>query len=303
MPQKTQAITIIIPTTAAPERHAHLRRALESVLTQEDVEVSVLLVANGGRCDEAFLKEQRGTPGLTILRRTEGSLPLALKVGRGEIKTPFFGELDDDDIFLPGALRRLLDGLKDNPQADWIVGNVIVRCPLGEERLALHDFDTIRADPLRALMADNWLYPGSALFRTDRVTYDIFANIPKYLEWTYLALALGVNQPPAFLTEPVTVHHIGLSHSIDLSREATFGRIAAIKHLIAMPLPRPITRLLKGKLASLHHSCSLQHLLDGERRQAWACHLKSLGYPGGWIYFSFTRHLLRGALPATAPSS
>ena len=303
MTPESQAITVIIPTTAAPERHDFIRRAIESVLTQQGVEVGVLLVANGACCDEAFLDTLRATPGLTILRRAKGSLPLALMAGRDAVETPFFGELDDDDIVLPGGLRRLLDSLVQNPEADWAVGNAIVRCPQGTDRQSLRDLDAIRADPLRAMMQSNWLLPGSALFRTDRVPTGIFADMPKYLEWTYLAIALTLRQAPIFLTEPVTVHHIGLSHSIDLSREATFGRVAAFKQLIAMPLPQTVNRPLKGKLGALHHSCSMEHLQDGEIRQAWSCHLKSLLYPGGLAYLSFTRYLLRGALPATATTS
>lgn len=303
MTQKSQAITVIIPTTAAPERHRFIRRAVESVLDQNGVEADVLLVANGARRDEAFLKSLEGTPRLTIMRRAEGSLPLALKAGREAITTPFFSELDDDDIILPDGLRRLLDSLVENPKADWAVGNTIVRCPKGRDNNSLHDLAAIRADPLQALMRSNWLLPGSALFRTARVPASIFADMPKYLEWTYLGVALCLRGAPVFLPEPVTVHHVGLSHSIDLSREATFGRVAAFKQLIAMPLPSPVTRHFKGRLGALHHSCSMEHLRDGDVRQAWVCHLRSLLHPGGWAYLSFTRYLLRGALPAASLSS
>jgi glycosyltransferase involved in cell wall biosynthesis len=267
-------ITIMIPTTATRRRRDFLQRSIDSALTQSGVCVSVLVIANGNQCDENLLSELGRTPGVTVIREPVASLPRALEIGRNNIDTPMFGEIDDDDQFLPSALRALLDGFGQNTDADVVVGKAVLRHN--------HAADTMSI----------WLVPGSGLFRSDRVPPTVFVGIPKFLEWTFLATALCLNHKIAFVPDTVVVHHVGLPFSMDTSAEMPFGRIEGLQKILTLPLPEEIRCGFRRKLASTYHHCSNLCLNKREFAAALGLHINSLIHPGGWRYFPYARHLL-----------
>ena len=73
-------VSVIVPTVAS--RAACVGRALDSVLAQKDVRVDPIVVANGPDCD----------PDL--------------------VDSPYFAELGDDDLLLPGALAARMLGVE-----------------------------------------------------------------------------------------------------------------------------------------------------------------------------------------------
>jgi glycosyltransferase involved in cell wall biosynthesis len=292
-------ITVIIPTTAAPERRDYLSRSIDSVLTQTGVDVRVLLIANGDRCDDALLASLRENERVTVVRISEGSLPLALKTGRKYVETPFFAELDDDDLLLPQGLHNLSLGFHRHPDADVIVGNGYLRCEGSADIEINTDAELLRRDPLRALLQQQWLSPGGALFRSSEVSQTDFSNIAQYYEWTYLAAFLCLNHKLSFISSPVFVHHKGLPFSIDMSRKALFGRPKALKEILSLPLPSDVKRGFLRKLGGQYHDCSTRCLQERKQIKAITFHLISLTYPGGWRYLSYSRHLLSAALSSS----
>jgi len=285
-------ITVMIPTTATRRRRDFLHRSIESALTQSGVCVSVLVIANGSQCDEDLLSEVGRTAGVTVIREPVASLPRALEIGRNNINTSLFGEIDDDDLFLPSALRALLDGFGQNADADVVVGNSVLRHNGAADNFSIADIEQVRDDPLGALLQSNWLVPGTALFRSDRISPAAFAGIPKFLEWTFLAAVLCLNHKVAFVPDTVVVHHVGLPFSMDNSAEAPFGKIEGLQKILALPLTEEARRGFRRKLASAYHHCSSLCLNSRKFVAALGFHVKSLVHPGGWRYFSYARHLL-----------
>jgi glycosyltransferase involved in cell wall biosynthesis len=285
-------ITIMIPTTAKRRRRDFLQRSIDSALTQSGVCVSVLVIANGNQCDENLLSELGRTPGVTVIREPVASLPRALEIGRNNIDTPMFGEIDDDDQFLPSALRALLDGFGQNTDADVVVGKAVLRHNHAADTMSIADIEQVRDDPLEALLRSNWLVPGSGLFRSDRVPPTVFVGIPKFLEWTFLAAVLCLNHKIAFVPDAVVVHHVGLPFSMDTSAEMPFERIEGIKKILSLPLPEETRCGFRRKLASAYHHCSDLCLNKREFAAALGLHINSLIHPGGWRYLPYTRQLL-----------
>ena len=266
-------------------------RAIQSVLAQVGVEVLVLVVANGPQCDERLLEKISVLSGVQLLRMAAPSMPLALEFGRDHVKTPFFGELDDDDVYLEGGLRRLLDALLTDTDADVVVANCIIRRDGGNDVRRILDIQSVRNNPLDALMNSTWLGPGGALFRSDSVPSQVFSQIPKYLEWTGLGVILCLNHRLMFVDDPVSIHYQGLAHSVDESRDARIGRAKSLARILAFSLPLHIRRCLRVKLGATLHACAMQHIADGDLADAWRCHIKSLFCPRGWRYITFTRYL------------
>lgn len=283
-------ITVLIPTVATRARTPHLWKAINSVRAQRGVQVRIVLIANGGACDTGLLTQLGERDDIAVLRTPVADFPNALRIGRKAVETAFFAELDDDDELTPDALAQRLDLMQGDQGVDVVVSNGWIRSG-GVDELSIPDITAVRADPLRSLLQRNWLLPGSALFRTDRVPIDWFDTIPRCLEWTWVGLNVSLYCRIAFLDEPAVVHYSDLPFSTDASRHCQIERVNALRALLALPVPGDVRRRLRAKLGDALHSVSALHRAEGEWRTAWARHLESLTLPGGWRYLLYTRYL------------
>jgi glycosyltransferase involved in cell wall biosynthesis len=96
-----QTISVIIPTKVNPARRALLKRAIESVLAQEDVRVVPIVVINGSERDPELTSEIIADRRFRVVTLENADLPAALRTGREMVDTRWFAELDDDDLLMP----------------------------------------------------------------------------------------------------------------------------------------------------------------------------------------------------------
>ena len=87
-----KTISVILPTTATVARLRSLNRAIESVLSQQDVTVDLIVVANGPRCDPEILDSLAKRLDVRLVYAEEGNYPAALRLGRDLVEAPFFAE-------------------------------------------------------------------------------------------------------------------------------------------------------------------------------------------------------------------
>jgi len=291
------AISVILPTRALAERGAGLRRAIESVVGQRGVRAVPLVVINGGDADPALRRQLENDPRCRVFHLERPHLPAALREGRRQVDTPWFATLDDDDEFLPGGLARRLAALAADPTLDLVVSNGIRRSASGD-RLQVTDPDPVRRDPLRALLVQHWLMPGSYLARSDRVGIELFDEMPTYLENTYLALRFGLDYRFAYLDEPTMIRHLDTPDSVSKSEAYLHGQFDALRRLLELPLPVDVRDGFRRRVAEVSHSASVRALAGGALRPAWAWHLRSLVARGGWRYLAYTRRLVFPWWPA-----
>ena len=190
-----RAVTVVLPTRAQRARAAVLRRAIDSVLAQERVSPVPLIIINGSIYDAELVATLRGDERLRVLVSEDEGLPAALHTGRRAIDTPWFCDLDDDDLLLPGALALRLDALRDRPDCCAVITNGYWR---NGSRDVLNAPPELRvaADPLRAMLRQNWFLAGSYLCRTADVGPEVFRDMPRYFERTYLASARNRRPDP-----------------------------------------------------------------------------------------------------------
>lgn len=284
------AISVIIPTRALCERAALLRRAIDSVLSQEAVRAVPLVVINGTQSDAALTTVFRADRRLRTTILPEADLPGAIRAGRSMVDTPYFAELDDDDMLLPGALALRICALTRRTQCDVVVTNGIRRS-VGGDSLHVPDMAFVERDPLRAFLDHNWLLPGSWLCRTDRVGEELFEGMPRFRECTYLALRFATERRIMFVSTPTVVYDTATPRSESKSREYVLGSLAAQRRILELPLPEDVRSELRTGLAT---SClAIAHLHRREGRFAAACgwYLRSGLQPGAPQYFA--RRLLR----------
>jgi glycosyltransferase involved in cell wall biosynthesis len=285
-----QEVSVIIPTLAVAERAAELYRAIESVLVQEGVRPVLIVVANGTRGDPALLARLRADSRIRLVERREAGIPGALLAGRMLVSTNWFGTLDDDDVLLPGALAARVEALLANPHATGVVSNGFRRSGAGDE-LHVTEPELVRADPLGRLLVANWLLPGSWLCRSADFGPGVFAEMPRFLECTYMAVRFAMTGRMLFLDQPGVVWRMGRAGSMSWSRPHRLGEADAMQGILKLPMPSRIRRGFRRKLGKACHAISETYLREGNRREAWRWHLRSLGKPGGYWFLWFTRHL------------
>jgi hypothetical protein len=292
-----ETVSVLMPTRAMRHRGALLRRALESVLAQEEVRAVPVVVINGRDHDPELTGELRKDRRLRVAMRDKAGLPAALHHGRELVDTRWFAELDDDDVLLPGALAVRLRALRERPDLDAVITNGIRRRET-DDTFSIPDVRMIEPDPLRALVLRRhyWLLPGSWLCRTDAIGPEFFREMPPYRECTYLALRLAATRRIGFLGCPTVIWHADTPLSESKSRDYALAGPAAITRMLELDLPADVRVVLRGMLSRQCHVNAHRHLTEGRVEQAWRWHLRSLLVPGGWRRLPYTRRLLYALL-------
>lgn len=286
------SVSVIVPTLGLEERVDLLDEALASIEEQTGVETVPIAVLNGTQACADVERRLREDGRIRFVRLEEADLPTALAAGRRAVRTPYFTALDDDDLLLPGALARRLSALEADPALDLVVADGFRRSGSDDRRNVGSRVD-VDADPLRALLRQNWLLPGSWLARTERIGPELFDGMPRFLECTYLAVRFATQYRLRWLPEPGVVYRIGSPGAETSSRDYVLGQAAALRGILALELPADVRRAFERRVALAYHCASENARREGRRREAWRWHLASLKECGGWRHLAYTRHLLR----------
>lgn len=289
------AVTIIIPTRGLRERAASLAAAIESALAQCDVRPVVIVVLNGPRRDPTVERSLCADRRIRVVIREAAGLPAALATGRAMVETPWFTALDDDDLLVPNALSLRLQALAQQPACAAVVTNGWRRNGAGDT-LQISPNEDVSSDPVRAMLAHNWLLPGSWLCRTDSVGTDVFDGMPDFLECTYLGLRLASEHRIVWIDTPTVIYSVGSPSAESSSRAYVLGQVAALRRIIALPLPHDVRRTLRQRIAGAYHAAADHERRAGAIGAAWRWHVASLLQPAGWRYAPFARHLVADTL-------
>jgi hypothetical protein len=284
-------VSVIVPTTASPRRVPLLWRALRSLQDGQDQMVVPIVVVNGCRFVPEVLEELKGRSDIRCLYLEQGSHTNARLEGRRAVETQFFGLLDDDDEYLPGAAQLPVAALADNPSLDGVVTNGY-RHENGRDVAQFATVSAFQDDPMACLMDYSWLHSGGMVFRSARVPPGYLQG-PQSMELTYLALALALTRNLQFLDVPTYRWYRGTEESLSATWEYQRGAPEAILRMLALKPPRRIKRSLERKYAASLHMLSDLERQSGNYKAAWRYHLRSLTLPDGIRYLSYTRHLLR----------
>ena len=270
---------MLVPTLGTRARASLLRRALESIVSQEQVRATAVVVFNGGGVDPDLVDEVRRLPGARISVLPDADIPGALLEGRRFVETEWLASLDDDDELLPGALARRVAALEMRRECAAVVTNGIRRDESGD-RLHLGSGARIDVDPLRAMLAGNWLLPGSWLCRAEALPEAVFAGMPRYLENTYLALVLASSVRIMFdLAEPTLIHNLDTPDSASKSPEYRLGQEAGLRRILELELPPDVRREYERRLGAARSSAAATLAERGELAAATRLLLRALFYP------------------------
>ncbi|MDQ1530881.1 MAG: hypothetical protein QOE37_986, partial [Microbacteriaceae bacterium] len=109
-------VTVVIPTR---DRKGLLLRTLRSVLAQQGVEVTVVVVDDGSSDGTPAAIAALGDDRVRVIGNPGRGVARARNTGLAAAETPWVAFLDDDDIWSPQKLRAQLDALAATPGAEW----------------------------------------------------------------------------------------------------------------------------------------------------------------------------------------
>ncbi len=290
-------ISIIIPTAGASNRRSSLIRAIEAVNDQQEVDAEPLVVLNGVGYDQDLFNELKSRSDIRFFHLEKAGLPEAIHFGRCQVETPFFGYLDDDDLYQPWALEERLDAFSRSPSADAVVSWGECEVNQGKRaRVPGHEI-WCPGDPLLALLGGSWLASCSGLFRTSTVTSEFFDPELRHLEWTSVAMRLALSRSVHFL-ESERPHFLIADSPDSLSKSLNYlvGMEDALDRLMKLPVPPKMLQGLKRKIVIVRHTIAEHFRSEGDLLKAWHHHLRTFSCLEGVRYFPSTAHFLRTTL-------
>ncbi len=113
-------VSVIIPTF---NRASQLEEAVESVLAQSLKDVEIIVVDDGST-DDTATRMRKYTGSVTLLRQEQSGASVARNKGVTAAQGEFIAFLDSDDLFLPDHLQESVDFLREEPQIDFVFGDI-----------------------------------------------------------------------------------------------------------------------------------------------------------------------------------
>ncbi len=170
MEQSEAIITVVIPVR---NRADVVTRTLDSVLAQRVRPLRLIVVDNGSTDTSqqvvADWIDAHAAPGFCIefLSQPKPGANAARNLGLEAVSTPWTLFFDSDDVMLPGHLERVIQGIKDHPEADVLGWDVMGYAPDGSDRI--QRFETQNApwhNIMHGSMATQRYCARTDLFRT-----------------------------------------------------------------------------------------------------------------------------------------
>lgn len=156
-------ISTVIPTVGRKE----LRRAVESVLTQDGSGFSVEVVVVNDTCASLRTEGWRASSRVRVVRTPAPRSQPAVgrNVGASVATGTFLHFLDDDDWMLPGAFAAFAEANRRAPEARWLYGIVdrVTREGTRVDRLP----PDLEGNVLAALISGEWMPLQGSLIRRD----------------------------------------------------------------------------------------------------------------------------------------
>ena len=217
-------VSVVIPSR---NRAYWVPGAIDSALSQEDVEVQVVVIDDGSTDKTPDVLARISDPRVKVIaRHSDHGEPQARNAGAALADYDLLAFLDDDDRWDPVKLRRQIDALESH-DADWSVTGAR-HVDVNGHVLSIHSPERIQ----RAIDADQCLRlflttnqvpgPGSSLL----VRHDVFDSVggfdervPLFADWD-IYIRLAYHGDPAVVDEPLVDY---TQHDGQMSRDLRGG--------------------------------------------------------------------------------
>jgi glycosyltransferase involved in cell wall biosynthesis len=184
-----------------------IRETIDSVLSQQgDFTIEYIITDAGSSDDTLKIIAEYGDAIRLVdahgLNQSQG-INLGLRMATGDI----LAFLNADDVYLSGALQRVVDAFRADLQAQWLVGGCYI---IDEHGKGMHSFVTSYKEFLRKrysyflLLTENFICQPAVFFRRTAFLEagDFDENENYVMDYEYW-LRLGKKYPPQNLFQPL----------------------------------------------------------------------------------------------------
>jgi glycosyltransferase involved in cell wall biosynthesis len=224
-PPERPKVTAVIPTHAA---RGTLVSTLASVLAQEGVDMSVIIIDDGFSEENGRFLAALDDPRVTVLHATGGASQ-SRNCGALHATTEFVAFVDDDDVWAPTKIAEQIAAIRAEPGARWCYcGSVsfVERHRAGEEpslELVHHqpapDPDTVTTELFRG----NCIPGGGSSTVCDRILLlqigGFSPMVPGSEDWE-MWMRLAAAAPAASVDRPLVGYRVWESQSASVSSNA-----------------------------------------------------------------------------------
>lgn len=154
----TPRLSVVMPSF----NHAkYIRMAIDSVLSQEEEGIE-LIVMDGGSTDHTVDLLRRYGDRLRFVSERDGGQADAINRGFQRARGDILCWLNSDDMFVPGALGRVIRVLQENPRAEFVYGR---GWNVDESGRIIEDAGVLPFDLWRLIHQRNFIQQPSCFFR------------------------------------------------------------------------------------------------------------------------------------------
>ena len=121
--QPDHKISVIIP---AYNHEKYIKDTIESVQSQTFEHIEIIIVNDGSSDNTGLISKDKAMedPRITVHEQSNQGAHHAINYGIGLAGGNYVAVLNSDDIFLPDKIQRCVDIISDEPDVEFIAGNV-----------------------------------------------------------------------------------------------------------------------------------------------------------------------------------
>lgn len=121
MTNRTTSISVVIPVYNC---ETTIKKTIDSVLAQENIDFEVIIVDDGSTDRSAEIITEYDDARIRYFYQENSGISCALNYGISKSNAPFVARIDGDDVALPNRFKKQYDVLKSNTQV-CLVGTAV----------------------------------------------------------------------------------------------------------------------------------------------------------------------------------
>jgi O86/O127-antigen biosynthesis beta-1,3-galactosyltransferase len=160
-------VSVLMPVN---QDHPFLQQAIDSVLTQTEENLELLLLIDGINKDLAIsLRQRLKDPRVRVIYSPIPSLAFSLNIGLSHARSEYIARMDSDDICVAHRLQTQLSFMKCNPGITVVASRLSVIDESNRE-IRLSKFKQRSPEQLKKFLAWRCILPHpSVMFRKDKI--------------------------------------------------------------------------------------------------------------------------------------
>ena len=195
-----------------------------------------------------------------------------------------------------GTLDGKLDYFRAHPDVDVLVTDGLLVS--GQSTRKIFPPKAERCDDFVETMMQVGWSACSFTLRREQIDLAVFDTELRHLEWTLMALKLARHHKVGFLDEPAYRYYSDTPDSLSKSAAHAVTAPEIWRRLLDEYAGTRYEAAMRRRHGIECHNASWEHARQGNLREAWRLHLRSLAAPGGLrSYLTYSRKLLPGSRP------